>query len=106
MPRGVVPRQPDRTGRQDKVRGVAGAAARSLKSKSTPEPRPSQRQAEVRAAGVKVSAGSKAKGYNPIASERVEEILKRLNQLYPEVTCALTHRSAWELLVATILSAQ
>jgi endonuclease-3 len=46
------------------------------------------------------------KGYNPIAPERVAEILKRLNDLYPEVTCALTHKSAWELLVATILSAQ
>jgi endonuclease-3 len=44
--------------------------------------------------------------YNPIAPERVQEILKRLNDLYPEVTCALTHASAWELLVATILSAQ
>jgi endonuclease-3 len=29
-----------------------------------------------------------------------------LDQLYPDVTCALTHKSAWELLVATILSAQ
>jgi endonuclease III len=47
-----------------------------------------------------------AKGYNPIAPERVAEILKRLNDLYPDVTCALTHASAWELLVATILSAQ
>jgi endonuclease-3 len=46
------------------------------------------------------------KGYNPIAPERVAEILRRLDQLYPEVTCALTHSSAWELLVATILSAQ
>jgi endonuclease-3 len=44
--------------------------------------------------------------YNPLAPERVAEILKRLDQLYPDVTCALTHRSAWELLVATILSAQ
>src|SRR5207344_3592364 len=26
--------------------------------------------------------------------------------LYPDVTCALHHKSAWELLVATILSAQ
>lgn len=26
--------------------------------------------------------------------------------MYPDVTCALTHRSPWELLVATILSAQ
>jgi endonuclease-3 len=46
------------------------------------------------------------KGYNPIAPDRVAEILKRLNDLYPDVTCALTHASAWELLVATILSAQ
>ena len=44
--------------------------------------------------------------YNPVASERVAEILKRLDQLYPDVTCALTHRDPWELLVATILSAQ
>ena len=48
----------------------------------------------------------KGKGYNPLAPERISEILKRLDQLYPEVTCALTHKSAWELLVATILSAQ
>ena len=48
----------------------------------------------------------KIKGYNPVAPERVAEILKRLDQLYPEVKCALTHASAWELVVATILSAQ
>ena len=41
-----------------------------------------------------------------MAPERVAEILKRLDQLYPDVTCALTHASAWELVVATILSAQ
>jgi len=28
------------------------------------------------------------------------------DRLYPNATCALTHRNAWELLVATILSAQ
>jgi endonuclease-3 len=37
---------------------------------------------------------------------RVKKILRGLDQMYPEVTCALTHRSPWELLVATILSAQ
>jgi endonuclease-3 len=37
---------------------------------------------------------------------RVAEILKRLDQMYPGATCALTHRNPWELLVATILSAQ
>jgi endonuclease III len=37
---------------------------------------------------------------------RLETILAALDQLYPDATCALHHRTAWELLVATILSAQ
>jgi endonuclease III len=37
---------------------------------------------------------------------RVAEIRERLAARYPAVTTALDHRSAWELLVATILSAQ
>jgi endonuclease-3 len=37
---------------------------------------------------------------------RLETILAALDQLYPNATCALHHRTAWELLVATILSAQ
>jgi endonuclease-3 len=78
---------------------LSAAAARKgplvKKKKSAPSP-------SKPAAG----SGKPVKGYNPIAAERVAEILKRLNDLYPEVTCALTHSSAWELLVATILSAQ
>jgi len=38
--------------------------------------------------------------------QRLDEILKNLDILYPQATCALTHRNPWELLVATILSAQ
>jgi endonuclease-3 len=37
---------------------------------------------------------------------RVQEILLRLERMYPGATCALHHRTPWELLVATILSAQ
>ena len=37
---------------------------------------------------------------------RVQEILRRLDSIYGDVTCALHHNSPWELLVATILSAQ
>jgi endonuclease-3 len=37
---------------------------------------------------------------------RVNQILRGLDQMYPNVTCALHHGNAWELLVATILSAQ
>ena len=60
-----------------------------------------------RPGSAKTSFFSKTKKiYNPLAPDRIAEILKRLDQLYPDVTCALTHTSAWELLVATILSAQ
>jgi endonuclease-3 len=41
-----------------------------------------------------------------LAVERVAAILSGLDEAYPAVECALTHRSPWELLVATILSAQ
>jgi endonuclease-3 len=37
---------------------------------------------------------------------RLDRILAELNKLYPNVTCALHHNNAWELLAATILSAQ
>lgn len=40
-------------------------------------------------------------------NERVKEILKRLDEQYTtEYKCYLNHESAWQLLVATILSAQ
>ncbi len=37
---------------------------------------------------------------------RVKKILAALDKMYPGATCALHHSNAWELLVATILSAQ
>jgi len=37
---------------------------------------------------------------------RVQRILEHLDALYPGATCALHHKDAWQLLVATILSAQ
>jgi endonuclease-3 len=39
-------------------------------------------------------------------SERAPEIYRRLGREYPDATCALDHRNPYELLVATILSAQ
>lgn len=104
MPRGVVPRQPARTGRQDKVR-----VARTLMSAKSTQTQPVKgrvARAKTAAAGSTTKTAKLSKGYNPIAPERVNEILKRLNDLYPDVTCALTHATPWELLVATILSAQ
>ena len=41
-----------------------------------------------------------------LAPDRIAAILKGLDEAYPAVECALVHSSPWELLVATILSAQ
>jgi endonuclease-3 len=41
-----------------------------------------------------------------LAPDRIAAILKGLDEAYPNVKCALHHSSPWELLVATILSAQ
>src|SRR5919205_1130331 len=46
------------------------------------------------------------KTYKPTEPKRVQEILARLEKTYGGAKCALHHRNAWELLVATILSAQ
>lgn len=43
---------------------------------------------------------------NDLAPKRISELLRRLQAAYPNAECALHHRNAWELLVATILSAQ
>src|ERR1700689_2065774 len=43
---------------------------------------------------------------NPLAPERIAALLEGLQKAYPNVQCALHHSNAWELLVATILSAQ
>lgn len=96
MPRGRIPRQPSKSGRHTAAkmsRGGSRMPRMSGPTKAAPKP------------GSKAAAKS-SKGYNPLDPARVAEILSRLDRTYPNVQCALHHRSAWELLVATILSAQ
>jgi endonuclease III len=42
----------------------------------------------------------------PDTKARTAEIIRRLKKAYPDAHCALNHTSAFELLIATILSAQ
>jgi endonuclease-3 len=71
--------------------------------------RKSVKTARAKVLAVK-SAGVRAKGKSRVGSDlapaRIQAILKGLDEAYPEAVCALTHRTPWELLVATILSAQ
>ena len=110
MVRGMAPRQPAKTGRHEGAR-----VSRSLKAsrktgglspgRTDQRPGPTQAKGSAKAA-TKSTLSRAGKAYDPLAPKRIAEILRRLDQLYPDVTCALSHKSAWELLVATILSAQ
>ena len=42
----------------------------------------------------------------PAPTQRVVRLLDRLRQTYPDATVTLSHRAHWQLLIATILSAQ
>ncbi len=54
----------------------------------------------------KTAVAKHSKTVKPTSPERVAAILDILAQTYPGVVCALNHKNAWELTVATILSAQ
>lgn len=104
MARGVIPRQPSKTGRHSAAKMSRGG---SRMPKSSPVlGKPPAPRSKPAAKPQKAVASKATKGYNPVAPERVKEILKHLDMTYPNVQCALHHKSAWELLVATILSAQ
>lgn len=53
--------------------------------------------------GKKKAPAAKLRGTDP---KRVRAILHKLDQAYPEATCALRHFDVFQLLIATILSAQ
>ena len=71
--------------------------------KGKPVKNPLTKRGESRASTAKVRSKQSS---GDLAPERINAILKGLDEAYPEAVCALTHRTPWELLVATILSAQ
>lgn len=114
MPKGMMTRQPSKSGRHAGAKKAAQAFLPAEKKQAAQAFLPAQKTRKSSAPDSKQPAKKSApaksakapKGYNPIAPERVQEILKRLDEKYGNVTCALHHSNAWELLVATILSAQ
>src|SRR5438552_4968934 len=95
MPRGITPRRPSRSGRHEHRPPAVPVRARVFTEK------PRARAVKPDRAAPKQRAQAAA-----TSAPRIAEILRRLEARYPGVTCALHHRNAWELLVATILSAQ
>lgn len=60
----------------------------------------------VAAKSASAKKSSAASGRGDLAPERITAILKALDEAYPNAECALNHKSPFELLIATILSAQ
>ena len=94
MARGVIPRQPAKSGRQERAGRVdRGAAARAKSgahnsSRSVFQKTVAKRTVKAKAAKPKPSP---SKRYNPLAPERVHAILNHLDALYPKAVCALHH---------------
>ena len=72
-------------------------------SKATAKKRPAK---TARKAAAKTAAKKARKPQLKTSPERIAKIIAGLQKAYPGATCALVHSNAWELLVATILSAQ
>ncbi len=98
----VQARQASKGGKQTGAKkAVVGAKEKVSAKTSLPK---AEKQSASKTIGATV--GKAEKGYDPLAPKRVNAILAELDRMYPKVRCALHHTSAWELLVATILSAQ
>jgi endonuclease-3 len=83
------------------------SAKRSAKATPRVPLSPSGKTARAIAATEPIARKSKhGKTANPLAPQRIAAILDTIAQTYSDATCALHHKSAWQLLVATILSAQ
>ena len=96
-----------------KKKQAAGKRAVSQRRKQTARAKKTTRKA-AKAAGKAAGRAKKAARPQRIETNetleqrkaRAQKILRVLRKLYPDATCALHHRNAYELLVATILSAQ
>ncbi len=78
----------------------------SIKSPRKPAKKAPLKKVRTGGATPGIKSAPKPSARGDLAPERIAAILKGLDEAYPDAVCALTHRSPWELLVATILSAQ
>lgn len=87
------------------ARRIAKPAAKAGKTRgASAQPRPARPTKAVGKAPA--AAKRRAKKNLDLDPGRIAELLRRLRAAYPNAECALHHRNPWELLVATILSAQ
>lgn len=87
--------------------GTKSTAKQQIKAVRRVTPAPTGSTARAIATSEPISPKKRpGKTKRPLAPERISAILDALYKSYPGAVCALHHTSAWELTVATILSAQ
>ena len=94
--------QPPKPGKPKRASAQPKGAATQPK-RATAQPKPAGAKSKLAGAKPKPAA---AKPKLPTAKQRMPEIFGRLGDTYPDATCSLDWRTPWELLVATMLSAQ
>jgi endonuclease III len=89
---------------------VVKTAAKKTASKAVRRGGKAAAKGPAKKTAAKAAGGAAVKGRKEPGLEldpkRIAELLRRLAAAYPNAECALHHRNPWELLVATILSAQ
>jgi len=95
---------PGESAKKSSAKSGAYSSTKKSAKKSALKPLPANREPAAKPATAAPSGHGVAK--LEIKPARVAEILKILRETYPDVECALVHTSPWQLLVATILSAQ
>ena len=87
---------------------MAHSTAATASHARTTQKKPARKPVSGKTVGA-LQPGPKApkkRAADPTDPQRVQTILTRLAEHYPNAVCALHHTNAWELMVATILSAQ
>ena len=94
--------------KQSKTTAAAGkkAAAKSSAKSASAKAAKGIKARQIAASEPTSPKAHAGKTKKPLAPERMAAILDALQQTYPDAVCALHHTNAWELTVATILSAQ
>ena len=98
MVRGTITRQPAKTGRHEGARRVPKITVPPPTYRRQERKTPALARSAPRLRSAQARGGApKSSKYDPVAPERVEDILKRMDERYPKATCALFHKSPWEL---------
>jgi len=105
-PRDAPQRLPAPIRRQERI--GENAIIVKVKTRAQRSPKRGQRRSQQKKAvpHTKLRAYAKRPKTAEEKKQRVAAILRGLDKMHPGASCALEHRNPWELLVATILSAQ